>query len=354
MKTNTNGIKKFLTLILVFVLCFSMGMFSGCALIDAIKENKENYQKPPENVDTTPSSPSNDVWDFPKAITFSATTSLESEGQKIQATAIPEYARDQRVEWIVEYADDTSVSGRPATDFITVTPIEENSLTAYVKCLEAFDVTIKLTVRSLADSDIYAECMIDYAQKLSTRVAFLYASNLDGTKQTTHGFLVDNSDNYGIYEITLRHTTDKKMFYRSGVSNIFDNTYSIPTSITSESLSFEISPGLISRLSANGISVNTTGNLKLCSLEDGNFVDVANGCYFNIEDIFGVDSTSEKWGLLADSIQAHHNDSIYDLTLTWTLSTPYETVERIIPVIINDTSMVQLKSLSLGNSNLVF
>ena len=69
------------------------------------------------------------------------------------------------MEW---YDTDSSAwdDDKDVTDYVTITPTEDGSLTATAQNLQAFAVQIKIVVTSRDNPAAYAECVCDYAQKL--------------------------------------------------------------------------------------------------------------------------------------------------------------------------------------------
>ena len=111
------------------------------------------------------------VYAMPMNMVF-ATTAAEpsnaSDGITLTAKVKPESADDKTVDWSVSFADPSSswASGKTVTDYVTVTPVEDGSLTANVQCLKAFGERIKITVTSRANAYAKAECTLDYARRI--------------------------------------------------------------------------------------------------------------------------------------------------------------------------------------------
>ena len=60
---------------------------------------------------------------------------------------------------------DTSDSwseGKTVTDYVTVTPTSDGALTANVECLKDFGAQVKVTVTSRDNTDVKANCLVDY------------------------------------------------------------------------------------------------------------------------------------------------------------------------------------------------
>lgn len=113
---------------------------------------------------------------------------------QLTATIVPENATDKTVDWTIAWAEhreshsggtnainrvdptydshdthDTSDSwseGKTVTDYVTVTPTSDGALTANVECLKDFGAQVKVTVTSRDNTDVKANCLVDYTQKL--------------------------------------------------------------------------------------------------------------------------------------------------------------------------------------------
>lgn len=97
----------------------------------------------------------------------------------LTATITPFDANNKAVDWSVSWvnANSTFASGKSVTDYVTVTPTSDGALTSNVECKQAFGEKIKITVTSRDNSDVKAECTVDYAQKVT--VATLSYGNID-------------------------------------------------------------------------------------------------------------------------------------------------------------------------------
>ena len=112
------------------------------------------------------------VYAMPAAMVFAATAAEQSsagDGITLQATVIPEAADNKAVVWSVTFADPASAwaAGRTVTDYVTVTPSAEDGTQATVKCLQAFGAQITVTVTSRLNAHAKAECVLDYARRIT-------------------------------------------------------------------------------------------------------------------------------------------------------------------------------------------
>lgn len=88
---------------------------------------------------------------------------------QLTATLEPNDATDKTVDWSVLFVNPSSewATGKDVTDFVTVTPTSDGALTANVECKAAFGEQIKVTVTSRDNTEATAECVIDYAKRLT-------------------------------------------------------------------------------------------------------------------------------------------------------------------------------------------
>lgn len=106
---------------------------------------------------------------------------LADTAYQLTATIVPENATDKTVDWAIAWAvppqhsggtigdeDPGSVwaMGKTVTDYVTVTPTSDGALTANLECLKDFGAQVKVTVTSRDNSEVSANCLVDYTQKL--------------------------------------------------------------------------------------------------------------------------------------------------------------------------------------------
>jgi hypothetical protein len=86
----------------------------------------------------------------------------------LTATVTPSDAGNQALDWSIAWVNANSAwaKGKTVTDYVTVIPATAGGRTATVSCLQAFGEQIKITVKSKADSSKFANCMVDYAQRV--------------------------------------------------------------------------------------------------------------------------------------------------------------------------------------------
>ena len=112
------------------------------------------------------------VYNLSSRMLFAATTAENAEtadGITVQATIEPSDADNKAVDWSVSFvnSESTWAKGKTVTDYVTVTPESDGSLTATVKCLKAFGEQINITVTSRDNSDATASCTADYYARIA-------------------------------------------------------------------------------------------------------------------------------------------------------------------------------------------
>lgn len=122
------------------------------------------------------------VYAMPANMVFAATAAEPSDakhGITLKATIDPDTAANQNVDWSVSFVNPSSswASGKTVTDYVTVTPTSDGALTATVQCLKAFGEQIKITVTSRANEYATAECMVDYARRITDFTFYSFPDN---------------------------------------------------------------------------------------------------------------------------------------------------------------------------------
>ena len=122
------------------------------------------------------------VYAMPANMVFAATAAEPSDakdGITLKATIDPDTAANQNVDWSVSFVNPSSswASGKTVTDYVTVMPTSDGALTATVQCLKAFGEQIKITVTSRANEYATAECMVDYARRITDFTFYSFPDN---------------------------------------------------------------------------------------------------------------------------------------------------------------------------------
>lgn len=111
------------------------------------------------------------IYSMPVSMSFMAIAPIAGDagGITLQATVKPDNADDKSVDWLVEWVNPLStwVNGKAVTDYVTVTPSSDGSATANVSCFQAFGEQVRVTVVSRQNENAKADCMVDYAQRIT-------------------------------------------------------------------------------------------------------------------------------------------------------------------------------------------
>ncbi len=87
----------------------------------------------------------------------------------LTATIIPESADNKAVDWSAEWVNASSewATGKNVNDYVTVTPESDGALKASLQGLKAFGEQIKVVVTSRSNPNASAECILDYARRIT-------------------------------------------------------------------------------------------------------------------------------------------------------------------------------------------
>ena len=99
----------------------------------------------------------------------------------LTASVTPSDAGNKAVDWAIGFknANAAWASGKTVTDYVTVMPTSEGSLTARVECKAAFGTQIVVTVTSRENRSASATCTADYQQRL-LGYGFWFGNELNG------------------------------------------------------------------------------------------------------------------------------------------------------------------------------
>lgn len=102
--------------------------------------------------------------------TPTALSETANEGITLVASVEPSYATKIAVDWIVSFAnpESTWATGKNVTDYVTITPTEEGSLTATLECLQPFGEQIIVKVVSRENAEISDTCPLEYMRRVES------------------------------------------------------------------------------------------------------------------------------------------------------------------------------------------
>lgn len=175
------------------------------------------------------------VNNMPTRMLFShsvATMSADSSGYTsvtIQATVLPETVVNKEVDWSVSWANKDSAwaTSKTVTDYVTVTPQNDGSTTATVKCLKDFGEQIIVTVTSRDNVNTKAQCTVDFYQRIND-ISLSFSDEYATYSSNTLISDFDSTGNNTLYFTGNNKNVDTVTSYSSyTVSDTFDYTYKL-------------------------------------------------------------------------------------------------------------------------------
>ena len=105
----------------------------------------------------------------PKDFAANGISPMAETAYQLTATITPSDAYNKAVDWSVAFVNPSSAwaSGKSVTNYVTVTPTSDGALTANVECKAAFGEQIKVVCTSRDNPDASAECIVDYAKRIT-------------------------------------------------------------------------------------------------------------------------------------------------------------------------------------------
>lgn len=136
--------------------------------------NKEDWAKVWKETfenETAESDTSGEEIPYGETSAINLNMSTSSEGSvTVTATITPSTALNKKVDWSLQWKnpESTWAVGKNVTDYVTVTPESDGSLTATISCIKEFSEQIIVTVVSRANEDASATCNVDYVKRLES------------------------------------------------------------------------------------------------------------------------------------------------------------------------------------------
>ncbi len=180
--------KRIFALILCVLMVFTCVFVTSCTPQDQTTDNSSTNTG--ENTENTEPQPLDNIPDVAtmdgtpmvskttykmarSGMVFATPTALSetaSEGITLVATVEPSYATKTAVDWIVSFTNPESewATGKTVTDYITVTPTEDGSLTATLECLQPFGEQITVKVVSRENAEISDTCPLEYMRRVES------------------------------------------------------------------------------------------------------------------------------------------------------------------------------------------
>ena len=179
--------KRIFALILCVLMVFTCVIITSCSPEDQNKDNSttstgDNTETEQQSLDNIPDvatmegTPmvSNTTYKMARSGMVFATPTAYSrtanEGITLEATVEPSYATKIAVDWTVSFANPESewATGKTVTDYVTVTPTEDGSLTATLECLQPFGEQIIVKVVSRENAEISDTCPLEYMRRVES------------------------------------------------------------------------------------------------------------------------------------------------------------------------------------------
>lgn len=93
---------------------------------------------------------------------------LAENAYQLTATITPANVSETKAEWSLGFVDSESkwADGKEVTDYMTLTPTSEGSLTANVAILQAYGEPIVITVKTTDGTEYSATCICDYVKRI--------------------------------------------------------------------------------------------------------------------------------------------------------------------------------------------
>ena len=109
---------------------------------------------------------------------------LAESAYTLTATITPADAANKAVDWTIAFKNASSewASGKTVTEYATVTPTSEGSLTAVVENVAAFGEQIVVKATSRDNAEAFATCTVEYLQRTTG-----YTLMLDSETYSTTG-----------------------------------------------------------------------------------------------------------------------------------------------------------------------
>ena len=156
---------------------------------------------------------------------------LAETAYTLTATVTPANAMNKEVDWSVSFVDPTSAwaSGKTVTDYVTVMPTSEGSLTARVECKAAFGTQIVVTVTSRENRSASATCTADYQQRF-LGYGFWFGNELNGEEAKNYFAPSSDSAEEEVLTQAVKASFNTPTTTEAGYSVKLSETYTKPIS----------------------------------------------------------------------------------------------------------------------------
>lgn len=349
-----NKIKKILitTLTLVFVL--SISLLSGCFVTSSQVNNSSGTVIDKIEPIEQP------IYSFGEPLAFSMVSEdseNEHDGKLVEARVLPLSIHNKLVSWSVSFVNANSewATGKDVSDYVTVSPLEDNCLFALVKCLQPFGEQINLTVTSFYDSSKSATCTIDYYYRISECSVKVFLDDSDICTNSLHF----NSSLGGFPHDIIKYTnkecdtiefegSDGSSFIKFGVG-----TMPHPGDLIDEYFTITLNDDLFTELVDMGLGEIESPSIKIDSSSTDMKLFAFDRNFFST--MFGVLPGDALWDSLFSLLTGPDHSSIL-ITYNYNYMSGDEILlgERLYCVFDFDaTSLIVVDSVEMNNGNVI-
>lgn len=132
--------------------------------------------------------PEEETHELPRKMVFRSSVATGAEAGvsvTLTATVKPENATNKILDWTAEFVNPTSewASGKDINDYLQL--IETGNATAQITCVAPFGEQVKITVTSQDNPEAKAECVVDYAKRITDLTVALHKGSVTGAVVTT-------------------------------------------------------------------------------------------------------------------------------------------------------------------------
>lgn len=257
--------KIFVLTVAILVLAFSLLSFSACTSFNKIVEKTSNVLDEVIAVDDVGTAMyDGKTYDMPQALKFFAASPNTSKTIRLTATISPVSATDQTVDWSLSFVNPSSTwaSGKSASDYVSVLPTSDGSLTADVSFVANFGEQILLTVVSRVNDFASATCTIDCYQEVTSVSYQIFDSPRNfsfvfGPSGVVGDFPIDN------VKETYRDSLDSTFQVQEPILTLNSSgPYTIPLTAQSASLSFKYSSSFVDSMNSHTLGRTYAGSFS--------------------------------------------------------------------------------------------
>ena len=182
--------KRIFALVLCVLMVFTCAFVTSCTPEDQNTDNSstntgdntENTENQPQSLDNIPDVATMDGTPMVSKTAYkmarsgmvfatpTAYSRTASEGITLETFVEPSFATKTAVDWTVSFAnpDSTWATGKTVTDYVTITPTEDGSLTATLECLQPFGEQIIVSVVSREKREVSDTCPLEYMRRVES------------------------------------------------------------------------------------------------------------------------------------------------------------------------------------------